>query len=270
MIFFQVKKGASHRDHERGIKMTTEGFVKLPRTMLEWGWLDDGNTLKVYLVLLLSANWKEGEWHGIKVKRGQLITGRKQLAEKCHLSEQNIRTALEHLKSTKEITIEPKRQYSIITINNYDPDTNFDQQTNQPSTNDQPTANQASTNSQPTANQPSTTIEERKEEKEKKELKEKEEAAPPHSPSFNSSDSFNSSITRDELVEKYGIENVIRYERKLYHWKETKGIKGEFDDLKTIAKWLSDDNVCMLRGSSFDMKTEKQRILGMYKNNIGG
>lgn len=149
--------------------MTTEGFVKLPRTMLEWGWLDDENTLKVYLVLLLSANWKDGEWHGIKVRRGQLITGRKKLAEKCRLSEQNIRTALEHLKSTNEITIEAKRKFSIITINNYDPDQNSNQQINQ-------TINQQLTNVQPTANQPLTTIEERKEEKE---IKEREEAPPP-------------------------------------------------------------------------------------------
>lgn len=34
--------------------MTTEGFVKVPRTMLEWGWLDDGN---VSLYELKFDNW---------------------------------------------------------------------------------------------------------------------------------------------------------------------------------------------------------------------
>lgn len=229
--------------------MTTEGFVKLPRTMLEWGWLDDENTLKVYLVLLLSANWKDGEWHGIKVRRGQLITGRKKLAEKCRLSEQNIRTALEHLKSTNEITIEAKRKFSIITINNYDPDQNSNQQINQ-------TINQQLTNVQPTANQPLTTIEERKEEKE---IKEREEAP---SPSFISSES---SVTKDELIRQYGIENVSLYETKFSHWAAKKGITDFANLYPTIAKWLAADNVQKPHGSSFAMGCEWNKIVNRYK-----
>lgn len=229
--------------------MTTEGFVKLPRTMLEWGWLDDENTLKVYLVLLLSANWKDGEWHGIKVRRGQLITGRKKLAEKCRLSEQNIRTALEHLKSTNEITIEAKRKFSIITINNYDPDQNSNQQINQ-------TINQQLTNVQPTANQPLTTIEERKEEKE---IKEREEAP---SPSFISSES---SVTKDELIRQYGIENVSLYETKFSHWAAKKGITDFANLYPTIAKWLAADSVQKPHGSSFDMGCEWNKIVNRYK-----
>lgn len=229
--------------------MTTEGFVKLPRTMLEWGWLDDENTLKVYLVLLLSANWKDGEWHGIKVRRGQLITGRKKLAEKCRLSEQNIRTALEHLKSTNEITIEAKRKFSIITINNYDPDQNSNQQINQ-------TINQQLTNVQPTANQLLTTIEERKEEKE---IKEREEAP---SPSFISPES---SVTKDELIRQYGIENVSLYETKFSHWAAKKGITDFANLYPTIAKWLAADNVQKPHGSSFDMGCEWNKIVNRYK-----
>lgn len=229
--------------------MTTEGFVKLPRTMLEWGWLDDENTLKVYLVLLLSANWKDGEWHGIKVRRGQLITGRKKLAEKCRLSEQNIRTALEHLKSTNEITIEAKRKFSIITINNYDPDQNSNQQINQ-------TINQQLTNVQPTANQPLTTIEERKEEKE---IKEREEAP---SPSFISPES---SVTKDELIRQYGIENVSLYETKFSHWAAKKGITDFANLYPTIARWLAADNVQKPHGSSFDMGCEWNKIVNRYK-----
>lgn len=229
--------------------MTTEGFVKLPRTMLEWGWLDDENTLKVYLVLLLSANWKDGEWHGIKVRRGQLITGRKKLAEKCRLSEQNIRTALEHLKSTNEITIEAKRKFSIITINNYDPDQNSNQQINQ-------TINQQLTNVQPTANQPLTTIEERKEEKE---IKEREEAP---SPSFISPES---SVTKDELIRQYGIENVSLYETKFSNWAAKKGITDFANLYPTIAKWLAADNVQKPHGSSFDMGCEWNKIVNRYK-----
>lgn len=247
--------------------MTTEGFVKLPRTMLEWGWFDDGNTLKVYLVLLLSANWKDTEWHGVKLKRGQLITGRKQLAEKSRLSEQNIRTALEHLKSTNEITIEAKRQFSIITINNYDSDQQDNQQISQPITNSQPTAIQPLTNDQPTANQPSTTAEERKEAKEIKEKQEREEAAAsPPSPSsrFNSSNS--SAVTRDELTTKYGEENVSLYEAKFDSWAAKKGISDFSNMYKVIARWLAEDNVRKPRESSFDMDGVMRKIMERYRS----
>lgn len=246
--------------------MTTEGYVKLPRTMLEWGWLDDGNTVRVYLVLLLSANWKDTEWHGIKLKRGQLITGRKQLAEKCHLSEQEIRTALKHLKSTNEITIEAKRQFSIITINDYDPDRQDNQQINQPLTNSQPTTNQSPTNDQPIANQALTTVEERKEEKEIKEKQEREEAAaPPASPSrFNSSNSFDKAVTKDDLTAKYGEESVTLYEMKFDSWAAKKGISDFSNMYGVIAKWLVEDNVPKKRESSFDMDEVRQRIIGRY------
>lgn len=233
--------------------MTTEGYVKLPRTMLEWGWLDDGNTLRVYLVLLLSANWKDGEWHGMKIRRGQLVTSVNSLCEKCRLTSHKVRTALEHLSASNDITVKTTSQYTIVTLNNYDFEENANNETsNEPQTNDKQIADKTQTS----VNQTST-IEERKEEKEKKELKEKEEAPP----SFNSP---NSSITRDALIEQYGIENVISYERRLFHWKETKGITGNFDDLKTIAKWLAEDNPQKFQGSSFDMNAVQQRILKLY------
>lgn len=233
--------------------MTTEGFVKLPRSMLEWGWLDDGNTLKVYLVLLLSANWKDGEWHGIKVRRGQLITSRDHLATKCKLSVRQVRTAIEHLKSTNEIAVETTSQFSIITLLNYD----YEEKNAVQTTNDRPAADQQTTNRRPTDDQLPTTIEERKEVKEEKELKEREEASP--SPIVSPV----SSITRDELIQSYGSENVSLYESKLAAWKLKKGITESFNDLETIAKWLAEDNV--QKGGSFSMDSVMQRIISRYK-----
>lgn len=232
--------------------MTTEGFVKLPRTMLEWGWLDDENTLKVYLVLLLSANWKDGEWHGIKVRRGQLITGRDRLAKMCRLSVRQVRTALEHLKSTNDITIKTTSQFSIITLNNYD----FTENINNKSTNDRPTNDQPSTNERPASDRRPTTIEERKEEKE---IKEREEAP---SPSFISPES---SVTKDELIRQYGIENVSLYETKFSHWAAKKGITDFANLYPTIARWLAADNVQKPHGSSFDMGCEWNKIVNRYK-----
>ena len=242
--------------------MTTEGYVKLPRTMLEWGWFDDGNTVRVYLVLLLSANWKDTEWHGVKLKRGQLITSYPKLAEKCSLSVQEIRTAFNHLKSTGDITVNTTSKFSIVTVNNYDiPDESTDK-----STVKQQADNIQSTDNRQTVNSQSTTVEERKEEKEIKEKQEREEAAAPPSPSsrFNSSNS--SAVTRDELTAKYGEENVMLYETKFDSWAAKKGISDLSNMYKVIAKWLAEDIVQKPRESSFDMGEIRQRIIGRYKS----
>ena len=95
------------------------GYIKVHRKMLEWGWYDDVNTKAVFLHLLLTANFKDAEWHGIKLKRGDVVTSISSLASELKLSEQNIRTALKHLKLTGEITDNPHSKFRIISVNNY-------------------------------------------------------------------------------------------------------------------------------------------------------
>ena len=250
--------------------MTTEGFVKLPRTMLEWQWFDDGNTLKVYLALLLSANWKDAEWHGIKLKRGQLITSVKSLCEKCHMTTQQVRTALAHLTSTNEITIKKTSKFSLVTLNNYDPSEEVNNKNNNVSTTYQQDNNNVSTTCQQDSNNVLTTVEERKEEKE---IKEKEEAAAPLASPLLSDNSLNSMpndnpITKDELTAKYGEENVAVYSRKFDIWADRKGITG-VNKLGTIAKWLAEDGCRPRDGvtkqtSSFDQREVMRNILHKY------
>lgn len=134
-----------------------EAFIKLQRKLLEWEWYGDMVTKTVFIHLLLKANWKDGRWKGVEVKRGSLITGRRVLADELNLSEQQIRTALTHLKSTNEITIKTTTKYSVITIVNYDKYQQINQQNDQ-----------VATNNQPSGNQQLTTIEEYKNNKNKK------------------------------------------------------------------------------------------------------
>lgn len=103
--------------------------------MLNWEWYKNANTMRLFIHLLLNANWKEGKFEGQIVPRGSLITGRKKLAEELNLSEQMIRTALNNLKSTKEITITSAKKFSIIMINNYELYQQNNQVTNQQLTN---------------------------------------------------------------------------------------------------------------------------------------
>lgn len=141
-----------------------EGWVKIHRGMLDWEWYGDTNVVRLFFHLLLKANYEEKRWQGNIVGRGQLVTGRVELAEQTGLTEQQVRTALSKLKSTGEITIKTTNKYSVITICNYARYQDTEQQC-QPT--EQPTNNQQTTNKQPTNNQQITTTQEIKKERNK-------------------------------------------------------------------------------------------------------
>ena len=65
-----------------------DGYIKLHRSLLDWEWLDDTNTFKVFILLLLNAAWADSRWRGITIKRGQLVTSTAKLSELCNLSVQ--------------------------------------------------------------------------------------------------------------------------------------------------------------------------------------
>ena len=92
------------------------GYIKLHRNLLDWGWYSDTNTFRVFMHLLLTASYEDNEFRGHKIKAGQVVCGRKQLAQDLGMSERSVRTAIEHLKSTNEITIKTTNRFSIITI----------------------------------------------------------------------------------------------------------------------------------------------------------
>lgn len=77
------------------------------------------------------------------------MTGRHKLQELTGISEQSIRTSLERLKSTSEITIKSTNHFSIITLCNYENYQNNEneinqqnnQQSNKPATSNQPASN---------------------------------------------------------------------------------------------------------------------------------
>ena len=96
------------------------GYIKLHRKMTSWEWYDDANTFRLFIHLLLKANHKDKKWHGIDVKRGSFITGYDKLTSELGLSKQQIRTSMNKLKSTHEVTHQPTHRYSVVTIVNYD------------------------------------------------------------------------------------------------------------------------------------------------------
>lgn len=137
-------------------------YIKLNRGITEWEWFTDDNMLKLWIYLLVNAQYQDGRFKGIDVKRGQVIVGRKKLAERLGMTEQRVRNCLNRLKSTNEITIKPTNKYSLITIVKYDIYQGESEENNQQ--NNQ-LANQQQTNKEPTKNQQRTTVKEIKKDK---------------------------------------------------------------------------------------------------------
>lgn len=122
-----------------------EGFIKLYRSLLDWEWYVDTNTRLVFIHLLLNANWEESKYKGYDVPKGGLVVGLNSLSESIGISVQSVRTALNHLKSTGEITIKSTNKFSIITIANWEKYQGFSEEvTSKPTgeiTNNQQTTN---------------------------------------------------------------------------------------------------------------------------------
>ena len=124
--------------------MLEQGYIKLYRSLLRWEWYDDANTFRVFVHLLLTVNHEPQKWHGITIDRGQRLASFSKIAGELRLSVQNIRTSIDHLKSTGEVTCRSQGGHSIFTVVNYN---SFQQLTSQP-TNSQQSPNKVLTNDQ--------------------------------------------------------------------------------------------------------------------------
>ena len=87
-------------------EVMAEGYLKLFREVLNWEWYKNPNTCRVFIHCLLKANWKDTTWRGIPLQAGQFATSLETLSKETHLTVKQIRTALDHLKETGEITSE--------------------------------------------------------------------------------------------------------------------------------------------------------------------
>lgn len=96
-----------------------KGHIKLHRKILDWKWFKHPPTVVTFITILETVEWRKNTG----LKPGQIITTQAELMELTGLSRQQIRTALEHLISTKEITIEPTTEStkpaSLITVENW-------------------------------------------------------------------------------------------------------------------------------------------------------
>ena len=95
------------------------GFIKVHRQMVQWGWYKDSVVKDLFLHLLLTASFRETEWMGRTIKAGQVVTSYASLADELGFSVKQIRTALKKLKKTGEVASEGTNKYTVITIVNW-------------------------------------------------------------------------------------------------------------------------------------------------------
>lgn len=138
------------------------GFVKIYRSMLSWEWHDDPITMATWMYCLMRANYETQRWHGQIVKPGQFVTSLAHMAKDIGISVRQLRTALNHLKSTHELTQTATNRATLITIEKWALYQSAGEKATQRAT------SKATNNRQTTDKQP-TTIEEREESKEREE-----------------------------------------------------------------------------------------------------
>ena len=100
--------------------MAKNGKIFVDRSILDWRWYKDANTFRVFMHLLLNANYAPSDFENIRLERGDVLTTYGKLSEQLGLTVQEVRTAMNHLKSTGELTGRQYAKYQVISILNYD------------------------------------------------------------------------------------------------------------------------------------------------------
>lgn len=97
------------------------GFISLDRKILEWEHFKDHKTFKLFAVLLLLAEYKDTVLpDGTVLKRGQVMTSTRKLAEISGLTHKEVRAHIRALERTQEVAQLPSPKNTIVTVLNYD------------------------------------------------------------------------------------------------------------------------------------------------------
>ena len=122
------------------------GYVKLWRKSLDAGWLQNHQLWAFWSWSLMKATYKEFDqivgFQTIHLMPGDFIFGRKKAAKELKISDRSIRTILNFLKTSGNLTIKTTNKFSIISIANWETyqqtEIISDQQSDQPPTSHRP------------------------------------------------------------------------------------------------------------------------------------
>lgn len=95
-------------------------YIKLFRKITEWEHYTDGNTMRLFLHLLLNAVHDRQTAYDVPLRRGQYFTSSRQLQKDLNISTKYITDSIKKLKQSGEIETERCRWGTIFTILHYD------------------------------------------------------------------------------------------------------------------------------------------------------
>lgn len=95
-------------------------YIKLFRKITEWEHYTDGNTMRLFLHLLLMAVHDKHYVQGIPLSRGQYYNSTRGLAEQLDLCKNSVTKSISILRESGEIMTEKFGQGTIFTIVHYD------------------------------------------------------------------------------------------------------------------------------------------------------
>ena len=104
--------------------LNMDGYIKIFRQIKDWQHFQESSVLLVWLWLLVSVNFKDGYFHGKLVKKGEIITSFRKISEETGLSINTIRSCLDKLKMSGEISQKKSEnsqisQYTHIVVNQF-------------------------------------------------------------------------------------------------------------------------------------------------------
>lgn len=216
-----------------------KGYIKIYRSILDWEWWSDNNTCKLFLYILLSANWKDKRWQGIEVKRGEFVTSIDNLASGTNLTKSQVRTSLSKLQSSGEVIAKSQqgKRYTIIRVCKFE---EF-QDSNEIAMKSQTFSNEIANLSQSNRNEIATTKESKNIKKDKKDKNNKNDKK--SIPTRHRYGEFQKVLLSDDELDKlkqeYGTGTTDACITFLDEYIEMKGYKAKNHYL-CIRKWVVD------------------------------
>lgn len=105
-----------------------KGFVMINRNILDKDFYLKANVIRVYLHLVLKANYKTSYWQGIEILKGSLPISYAKLGKDLGLSIRQIRSSIEALKLTGILSSSRHSKFQIISLSEYNQGLEVDNQ----------------------------------------------------------------------------------------------------------------------------------------------
>lgn len=99
--------------------MENGNFIKLNRQLLEWRYWYSETAVKLWILILMKANWKDGWFMGDRIPRGSLATSMASLAFEAGCSESTVRRWLGRFEADGQITRRVTNRFTQINVINY-------------------------------------------------------------------------------------------------------------------------------------------------------